>query len=134
MSMEGLFGLIILIIMGLITIILPFFNSQSALSGSHKHQLQLTRDELITSYERVLSTLRDLEDDYKSQKISSADYEQEHTYWSQYGVRLLELLDGQIQDQGRLSLGEDDKVLQLDRSVEEAIRNYRVALQSVEKS
>lgn len=138
MSMEGLIGLIVMVIMGLIGVIIPFLTSRPTIMDNRKRQLELTRDELITSYERVLSTLRDLEDDYKSHKMHAEDYEQERAYWSQYGVRLLQLLDGktdlvEVDDKAKPA-SEDDEEMHLDQSVEEAIHNYRVALQSVEKS
>lgn len=134
MSLAGLLGLIVLIIVGLVPILLPFLTFRSSLLSSHKRQLQLTRDELITSYERVLATMRDLEDDYKSQKISSSDYEREHVYWSQYGIRLLQVLEGQIQKSDVSLQNVDDEMLRIDQSVEEAIHNYRIALQSLQKS
>lgn len=132
MSIEGLIGLVVMVIMGLVGIGLPFLTTKSS-TNLRKRELDMTRDELITTYERVLSSLRDLEDDYKSHKIHAADYEYEHEYWSQYGIRLLQLLDGNDVDESD-SIETDDDDLQLDHSVEEAIKNYRVALQSVEKA
>jgi hypothetical protein len=78
----------------------------------------------------VLSTLRDLEDDYKSHKIPAEDYEYEREYWSQYGIRVLKMLEGEHVPEPEM----DDSELYLDHSVEEAIQNYRVALQSVDKA
>ena len=137
MSIEGLIGLIVMVVVGLGFMIMPFLTSRVTAQGTRKRQLDLSRDELIASYERVLSTLRDLEDDFRSHKMHPADYERERAYWSQYGVKLLHLLDGQTDiseaDNDSSLHSEDDDVM-LDRSVEEAIYNYRVALQSVEKS
>ena len=130
MSIEGLIGLVVMLIVGLLGIGLPFVTNRNTSQNHLKRELEMTRDELITVYERVLSTLRDLEDDYKSHKIHPADYEQEREYWSQYGVRLLQLLDGEHSAEDNIG---DDYEMQLDHSVEEAIQNYRVALQSVEK-
>ena len=137
MSIEGLVGLIAMLTVGLGAILLPFFTTKSSSKGAYKRQLELSRDELIASYERVLSTLRDLEDDFKSQKMHASDYGRERVYWSQYGVKLLQLLEGQnVVDpsgEGATQYIIDDDMM-LDRSVEEAIYNYRVALQSAEKS
>lgn len=132
MSIEGLIGLVVMVIMGLVGIGLPFLTTKSSSTNPRKRELDMTRDELITTYERVLSSLRDLEDDYKSHKIHASDYEREHEYWSQYGIRLLQLLEGNDVDESDSNADDDD--LQLDHSVEEAIKNYRVALQSVEKA
>lgn len=131
MSIEGLIGLVVMLIVGLIGIGLPFVTNRHTSRDNRKRELEMTRDTLIATYERVLSTLRDLEDDHKSHKINPADYEREKAYWSEYGVRLLQLLDG---DQPVEDPVQDHDEMQLDRSVEEAIRDYRVALQSVEKA
>ncbi len=130
MSLEGLIGFVVMLIIGLLGIGLPLITNRNTSQNNRKRELEMTRDELITVYERVLSTLRDLEDDYKSHKIHPTDYEQEREYWSQYGVRLLQLLDGEssLEDNN-----DYDDAMQLDHSVEEAIQNYRVALQSIEK-
>lgn len=133
MSIEGLIGLVVMVIVGLVGVGLPFLTNKTTDRSIRKRELDMSRDELITTYERVLSSLRDLEDDYKSHKINADDYEREHEYWSQYGIRLLQLLDGDTLSE--IDTGQDDRdEMYLDRSVEDAIKNYRVALQSVEKA
>lgn len=134
MSIEGLIGLVVMVILGLVGIGMPFLTTKSSSNNVRKRELEMTRDELITTYERVLSTLRDLEDDYKSHKIHAVDYEREHDYWSQYGIRLLQLLDGDTVVENATQHTDDDDDVYLDHNVEEAIKNYRVALQSVEKA
>lgn len=130
MTLEGLIGLVVMLIGGLVYIGFPFMTKRNALSDTRKRELDMSRDELITTYERVLSTLRDLEDDYKSHKIPPEDYEYEREYWSQYGIRVLKMLEGEHVPEPDM----DDSELYLDHSVEEAIQNYRVALQSVDKA
>ena len=134
MSIEGLIGLIVMLVVGLGALLIPFITSKKTSTSTEKRQLDLSRDELVASYERVLSTLRDLEDDSKSHKMHPADYEREHAYWSQYGIKLLHLLDGQTDLDDETMIDNDDDEIMLDRSVEDAIYNYRVALQSAEKS
>jgi hypothetical protein len=135
MSIEGLIALVVMLVVGLGGLLLPFLTSRATRIGARKRQLDVSRDELIANYERVLSTLRDLEDDFNSHKMHPADYERERAYWSQYGIKLLNLLDGHtdIDDEPLEDINAEEEVM-LDRSVEEAIYNYRVALQSVEKS
>lgn len=135
MSIEGLIGLLLMLVVGFGALILPFLLSKKTPTSVRKREIDLSRDELIASYERVLATLSDLEDDSKSHKMHPADYERERAYWSQYGIKLLHLLDGDteiVDDPASDNI--DDAELMLDRSVEEAIYNYRVALQSAEKS
>ena len=137
MSIEGLIGLILMLVVGSGALLFPFLTSKAKSVGNRKRQLDLSRDELIASYERVVSTLRDLEDDSKSHKMHPADYERERAYWSQYGIKLLRLLDGDTDLEDDPVMDDlddmDDAELMLDRSVEEAISNYRVALQSAEE-
>lgn len=135
MSLEGLIALAVMVIGGLIVMVYPFITVRSNPMSNKKRYLNTSRDELIVSYERVLSTLRDLEDDFKSGKIHAEDYETERAYWSQYGVRLLQVLEGNTEaadDEPTQQM--DDADVQLDQSVEEAIQNYRMALQSVDQS
>ncbi len=87
MSIEGLIGLIVMLIVGGIGLLLPFLTTKKMLINPQKREIEVSRDELVASYERVLSTLRDLEDDSKSHKMHPADYEREHAYWSQYGIK-----------------------------------------------
>ena len=133
MSIEGLIGLIVMLIVGVGGLLLPFLTSKKALISPRKREIEVSRDELVVNYERVLSTLRDLEDDSKSHKMHPEDYEREHAYWSQYGIKLLHLLDGNTDLNDEPKINDSDDELMLDRSVEEAIYNYRVALQTVEK-
>jgi hypothetical protein len=138
MSIEGLIGIGLMLMLAAVGILFPFFGSNAKRTSRLIEQLDLSREELITSYERVLSTLRDLEEDFKSHKINPEDYEQERGYWSRYGIQLLELLDDSSED----SVLDDNSVeseisvsdAELNQSVEQAILNYRVALQSVEKT
>jgi len=135
MSIEGLIGLIVMLVVGFGALLLPFLTSKKKPISAQKREIDLSRDELIASYERVLATLSDLEDDSKSHKMHPADYERERAYWSQYGIKLLQLLDGNTDVEVAPVIDSDaDDELILDRSVEEAIYNYRVALQSTEKS
>ena len=51
--------------------------------------IQRERESLRLAYNAVLKTLRDLEDDYATGKLSEADYQAEKARWSAEGVRLL---------------------------------------------
>lgn len=133
MSIEGLIGLVMMLAIGVIGLLMPFFGTKAKTGDAAMRQLQLTRDELIASYERVVATLRDLEEDYNAKKLQPEAYEEERTYWSQYGVRLLQLLDGDKEErQAAFVPQEPDSAL--DQNVEEAIRNYRAALQSANQA
>lgn len=135
MTLEGLIVVIIMVIVGIAGIAFPFLKSKNKRLPATSLRLAQTRDELITSYERVLATMRDLDDDYQNQKLHKKEYEEERAYWAQYGVRLLQLLEGNpTQDIPAQPAPINRHETELDVAVEEAIRNYRVALQSAEKS
>ncbi len=51
--------------------------------------IQRQRESLRLAYNAVLKTLRDLEDDFATGKLSDADYGAEKARWSAEGVRLL---------------------------------------------
>ena len=51
--------------------------------------IQRQRESLRLAYNGVLKTLRDLEEDYATGKLSDSDYGAEKARWSAEGVRLL---------------------------------------------
>lgn len=135
MTLEGLIVVIIMVIVGIAGIAFPFLKSKNKRLPIGSLRLAQTRDELITSYERVLATMRDLDDDYQNQKLHKKEYEEERAYWAQYGVRLLQLLEGNpTKDIPAQPAPINRHESELDVAVEEAIRNYRMALQTAEKS
>lgn len=137
MSLEGLVAVVVMVVVGIIGIALPFFTAKTKNGNVQIIKLQQSRDELITSYERVLATLRDLDEDFRSGKIHQEEYERERAYWSSYGVRLLELLENAEVPAMESYPALDTHTAahdELDQAVEEAIRNYRMALQETDKS
>jgi hypothetical protein len=53
----------------------------------------LQHDRLLGLYERVLTTIRDLDEDYSTGKMPEESYRQEREIWSQRGVEVLQALD-----------------------------------------
>ncbi|QPC80947.1 hypothetical protein G4Y79_14660 [Phototrophicus methaneseepsis] len=133
MSLEGILFIAAMVLFALVGIALPFIGQRRKRGTAQLQHIQRTRDELITSYERVLSTIRDLDEDYQLAKINQGDYQEERTYWSEYGVRLLQMLESDkpsveiLQTPG---VKPNEAEAALDHAVEEAIRNYRMALES----
>ena len=135
MSVESLIIGAVLTAVGLVIIALPLLARKNQRAMAQQRQLERSRAELITSYERVLSTIRDLDEDFGAEKINAEDYEIERQHWAANGVRLLQLLeDGHAEHNGHsaedgVSAG-SGRESELDHAVEEAIRNYRDALHS----
>jgi hypothetical protein len=78
----------------------------------HKQRLQ-------AYYERVLTNIRDLDEDHATGKISTATYEVEREVWVERGIQLLKALDslgGQASATGET----------VDDEIEAAIAAYRV--------
>ncbi len=136
MSVESLIIAAVMTAVGLAIIALPLLTRKNRRDQAQQRQLERTRAELITSYERVLATIRDLDEDFGAEKINPEDYEIERQHWTTYGVRLLQLLEDGHTEQHNGHGAEDSATVsregesELDLAVEEAIRNYRDALHS----
>ncbi len=92
MSPEGLvIALALLIIVGL-WIAAPLLRRESPrLSDDSLAQKQ--RERLLLYYERVLTNIRDLEEDHATGKMQTAEYEVEREEWVQRGIQILKALD-----------------------------------------
>jgi hypothetical protein len=88
----SILGLAIASILALILIVLaarPFFALPETAASFHDKQ----RERALTYYERVLSNIRDLDDDHSTGKISQEEFQSEREIWMNRGVRLLAMLD-----------------------------------------
>lgn len=92
--------------------------------------LRLQRDQLDLYYERVLTNIRDLDEDMATGKMNRSDYESEREAWVGRGIRLLRAQD-QLEREGSLSEDGDDAA-RIDRAIEEAVAAYRAELQSAQ--
>jgi cytochrome c-type biogenesis protein CcmI len=91
MSSGGLIIAILFIIIGAAWIFMPLWRATKAQSTTA--QTQKSRDELITAYERVLSAIRDLDEDHQTGKLNTKDYEAERAVWVERGVLILQALE-----------------------------------------
>ena len=138
MSVEGLIITVGMLVLGLVGVTLPFMRGREKVGDARALRIQQTRDALVTSNERVLGTIRDLDEDHRLGKINEADYQAERNYWADYGVKLLQLLEGDMSQFVGEEAATEEEVVQvadgeLDQAVEEAIRNYRTALNNAER-
>jgi len=122
-------GLVFAVVMGLISLLsvgYPLLSRQITL-GESARQRRLY-DELMTTYERVVATIRDLDEDFRTGKLNESDYRPEREQWVARGITTLQ----QIEEIGPLpshiavptpaeaTTTEDDT----DTQIEEAIARY----------
>ncbi len=88
------------------------------------HGEAISIERLSVHYERVLTALRDLEEDYSVGKLSEARYTSEREYWVAQGIEILAELDRvgalSVADQ---TVGELDAAV--DHQIEKAVAAYR---------
>lgn len=125
MSIEGLIGSVILVLVGLVTVSLPFLRRNWAGLSPRERAIQKARDELLTTYERVLATIRDLDEDYQTGKLTDTEYQQERGYWAERGVYLLQQLEPDAASPEPVRASPQETVL--DDAIENAIKAYRQA-------
>jgi hypothetical protein len=90
MSIEGLMVSLVIIglLLGYVLRPLLFAPRMNIVTLSDKQ-----RERALAYYERVLSNIRDLDDDHNADKIHPQEYQVERELWAERGVRVLKLLD-----------------------------------------
>jgi len=128
MSIPGLLLALVLSLIALAIVARPLLGSarrgRAAESGR-----RLESERVQSYYERVLSNIRDLDEDFATGKISEDDYHAEREVWAQRGIRLLRVQDQLAREGSSAAIGADAE--RIDRAMEEAVAAYRAALQPV---
>lgn len=125
MSIAGsVFGLIILLAT-LIWIGAPLFRRKSTRGGDDA-LLQKQRERLLLIYERVLTNIRDLDEDHTTGKMQTADYDTEREIWVQRGIQVLKALD-RLEERHVIANAVDDEGIDqaIDNEIEQAIAAFR---------
>ncbi len=84
---------------------------------------QHQREQLRTYYERVLTNIRDLDEDFATGKLSAADHQEEREVWLGRGIILLRALDELDKEQSLVSGANETE--SIDRAIEAAVSAYR---------
>ena len=84
---------------------------------------QHKREQLRSYYERVLTNIRDLDEDFSTGKLSAADHQEEREVWLGRGILLLRALDELDKKQNLASSASDAE--RIDRAIEAAVTAYR---------
>ncbi len=92
MSIEGLAVSVILLTVAALFIVSPLLRAGTRQQADDA-RLQKQRERLLVYYERVLTNLRDLDEDYSTGKMPEADYALEREEWVQRGIQVLKALD-----------------------------------------
>lgn len=124
MDIGTIIGTIALLGISVFAILQPF------IAKSHNDVFnnleQKKRDELLTSYERVLSTIRDLDEDNSTGKLNHDTYQAERAYWTEQGITLLQQLEPQEEQAPVKQAVKHSRVDEsLNDAVEKAIADYR---------
>lgn len=134
MSTEGVIAAVIMVLVGLVWLGLPLLRRKS--SGSAQTvAMQKERAALLTAYERTLASIRDVDEDHLTGKLSQADYEIERGHWTQQGVAILQELEKygvkkpakEAKPDARQKAAAAPKAdadAQLDDAIEQAIASY----------
>lgn len=130
MSTPGLIVAAVLVAFAFIVIGYPLLGKQFALGD--KARRQRLQDELLMSYERVVATIRDLDEDFNTGKLHENDYAPERQYWAAHGVELLQKLDeiGALDDapNGSNASGKEE----VDDAIEDAVSRYLAEMKNKE--
>jgi hypothetical protein len=133
MTITGLIAGIVLLLVTLYVLAQPFLQHRQHQKGELSAAVaQKQRDELLTSYERILATIRDLDEDHSTGKLPPETYQQERAYWTEQGILLLQQLEPAVD-----ALNAETPVVEqaekpaadkaLDEAIEKAIAEYRKA-------
>jgi hypothetical protein len=123
MSIEGLLVGLVVLALALGWITAPLTRREK--SGGDE-TLQKQRERLTLIYDRVLTNIRDLDEDYSTGKMGTDDYQTEREIWVGRGVQVLKTLDrlnsGEVTT---VPTGEQAVDRDIDDEIEAAISAYR---------
>ena len=115
-------GLLIALLLSLIAVAIVARPLLGAAPNSRKaDSIQAARQERVRNYyERVLTNIRDLDEDLATEKISAEDHGREREVWVARGISLLRL-----QDQLDARQESAEAALDIDARIEAAVAAYR---------
>ncbi len=125
MSIAGLIVGLGIVALTLAYIIAPLLRRETV-TPTDMLLAQKQRERLLMVYDRVLTNLRDLDEDHSTGKMPDEDYTVEREIWVQRGVEVLKALDELSEAHPLTASAEVEDIDDaIDRRVEAAIREYR---------
>lgn len=119
MSIPGLMIALLLSLVALAIVARPLLRPERRPESRRPHQ----RERLEQYYQRLLTNIRDLDEDFATGKISGADYRAEREVWMGRGIRLLRVMD-ELERDASPSVDDAERI---DRAIAEALADYRAA-------
>ncbi len=125
MSIGGLLLALLLTTVALVWIGFPLL--RRAPSENEADLLaQKQRERLLVYYERVMTNVRDLDEDHATGKLAEDDYRADRERWVERGVQVLKALEGEPTLKPAPTAPEDAAVdAAIDDAIEAAITAYR---------
>jgi hypothetical protein len=127
MSIEGVIVSLALVTVSALLVTRPLITGGRTKRVQNDDMLQKQRERLLMYYERVLTNLRDLDEDHVTGKMPDADYVNEREMWAQRGVEVLKALDT-LSDHSLIDVNQKDAAAAdeaLDAAIEQAIEQQR---------
>ncbi len=122
MSVIGLLLSLLLASIVIAIVARPLFSARRG-SDQQEDSRQLQHEKLRHYYERVVTNIRDLDEDYSTGKISAEDHQEEREVWVRRGIQLLRALDES--DDERTEVAATDDAERIDTAIEAAVAGYR---------
>lgn len=116
MSLAGLIGGLVLIALFLAVIAYPFVQARRH-APTHRDFVSRQRERALAYYERVLTNIRDLDEDHATGKIHPDEYQQERAVWVERGVQLLKLLE-ELREEHDIVSNQAADDAEIDRAIE----------------
>lgn len=128
MSIEGIVVSLVILLLTAAAVALPLWRGQG--QTAENALLQKQRERLLVYYERVLTNIRDLDEDFATGKIAPDEHAREREMWVQRGIQALRALDDLhshsiIQGAVKDSAAADEAI---DAAIEASIKAYRQRL------
>lgn len=127
MSVEGLLiGLVIVVFFG-VFVFEPLLRHREGEFQSEGALTERQRERLLTYYDRVLTNIRDLDEDHATGKLATEAYAQEREAWVQRGIQVLRALETIGGASMIPTTAVDDAAIDqaIDTAIESAVASYR---------
>jgi hypothetical protein len=130
MSAGGLVFAVVALLLALAWISAPYWRRETRRAADDE-TLTIQRDRLLIYYERVLTNIRDLDEDHATDKMPEADYNREREEWVQRGIQVLKALD-KLNEQHPVAPGTDAEAIDhaIESDIEAAVAAYRARAKS----
>jgi len=120
MSVIGLIGSLLILLILLIWVMRPLW--RISIPATDQSLSERERIRAHAYYERVLTNIRDLDEDKLTGKISEEEYQKERTYWLDRGIRVLKVIEKIDAKEHIVSTMNADDAM-IDQNIESAIQS-----------